>query len=147
MDVLLVDQRDVLGTAVVTPEDLDMILLELAGLFRDVLVGVRQLLREKPAPLVLAELNAIECFQLAPKISHQLFLAVDRQILIALLCQKADKFPLQRGLALVAVRAGLDWLILRHNGVFICRGDDIEIAHKEFASISAFLSCKTVSIS
>ena len=107
MDVLLVDQRDVLGAAIVTLQDLNEVLLHLAGLFHDMLIGIGQTFFEETAPLVLAELDAVEVFQPPAEIGDQLLLAVNGQILVALFRQEADELALQSGLTLIAVRGVL----------------------------------------
>ena len=63
------------------------------------------------------------------EVGGQLFFRVDRQILIPLFTEQADELLFQRGLALVAVGAGLDRLVFSYYRVFRGLGNDVEIAH------------------
>ena len=132
MDILLVDEGDVLALAGVPPEDLHKVLLNAAAFLFNAVISIRNAGSEKTLPLAIGESIAVQFLQLFAEVGNQLRLRVDRKILIALFSEQADKFLLQRGLALVAVGAGLDWLILRYHRVFGRLGDDVEIAHISF---------------
>ena len=106
VDVFLVQQGDVFGSAVVPAQHLDEILLHLAGLFHNVFVGVGQRLVEKAVPLAVCKGVVVEGFQLTAQVGDEFRLGVDRQIGIALLGELLDERLFQRGLALVAVRPG-----------------------------------------
>lgn len=129
VDVLLVDEGDVLALACVPAEDLHRVLLDAAGLVLNAVVGVGDALAEKPLPLRTGEGVAVQLLQLFAQVGNQLRLGVDGQILIPLFAEQADKFFLQRGLALVAVGAGLDRLVFSYYRVFRGLGNDVEIAH------------------
>ena len=130
MDVLLIDEGDVLAGAVVPPDHLHAVLLDLPGFFHDVLVGGGDGVGEKPLPLAVGELTVIQQLQLAAEVGHQIRLLVDGEIFISLLAEHTDELPLQRRLALVAVRAVLYRLVGGDHGVFGCGGYDVEKGHK-----------------
>ena len=71
----------------------------------------------------------VQLFQLRPQIGNQILLAMNGQILIALLTQKTDEFPLQFRFRLVTVRACFYRLVFCDYRIFICRCDNIEIRH------------------
>ena len=85
VDVLLVDEGNVLGGAVVPPEYLHEVLLDLPGLLDDVLVGVGNGVLEELLPLAVGKLVIVQGLQLTAQIGNQVGLLVDRQIRIALL--------------------------------------------------------------
>ena len=132
MDVLLVDQRDIFGTAVIPVQHLHVIFLNLPGLFGNVLVGVGNYITEKLPPLRIRKPVVVQFFQLAAEVGNQFILGMQRQIGIALLAQQPDKFFFQLCLALVAVRAHLGGLIGRNNSIFIGCRNDIEKGHFKF---------------
>jgi hypothetical protein len=101
VDVALVEQRDVLGRAVVALEDLDVILLDTDGLLDDALVGTCDPLGEEPVPLRVAERDAVQSFNLGAEVGDELLLACDRQVLVCLTLQKLDELLLKVGLRLV----------------------------------------------
>ena len=106
VDVFLVQQGDVFGSAVVPAQHLDEILLHLAGLFHNVFVGVGQGFMEKAIPLAVGKGVVVEGFQLTAQVGDEFRLGVDGQIGIALLGELLDERLFQCGLALVAVRPG-----------------------------------------
>ena len=85
VDVLLVDEGDVLGGAVVPPEYLYEVLLDLPGLLHDELVGVGNGVLEELLPLAVGKLVIVQSLQLTAQIGDQVGLLVDWQIRIALL--------------------------------------------------------------
>ena len=129
VDVLLVDQRDIFGTAIIPVQYLHIIFLNLPGLFGNVLVGVGNYITEKLLPLRIGKLVVVQFFQLAAEVSNQFILGMQRQIGVALLAQQPDKFFLQFCLTLVAVRAHLGGFIGSNNGIFIGSRNDIEKGH------------------
>ena len=129
VDVLLVDEGNVLGGAVVPAEHLHEVLLDLPGLLHDVFVGVGNGVLEELLPLAVGKLVIVQGLQLAAEVGDQVGLLVDWQIRIALLGEQLDELPLQRRLALVAVGAFFHRLIGGDHGVFGCGGDDIERSH------------------
>ena len=129
MDVLLVDEGDVLGGAVVPVEYLYEVLLDLPGLLHDVLVGVGNGVLEELLPLAVGKLVIVQSLQLTAEVGDQVGLLVDWQIPIALLGEQMDELPLQRRLALVAVGAFFHRLVGGDHGIFGCGGDNIERSH------------------
>lgn len=129
VDVLLVDEGDIFGGAVIPPEHLHEILLDLPGLLHNVLVGIGDGVGEEPLPLAVGELVAVQGLQLAAQVGDEVDFFVNLQIFIALLGEQRNKLPLQRRLALIAVRAVFHRLVGGDDGVFGCGGDNIIIAH------------------
>ena len=129
VDVLLVDQRDIFGTAIIPVQHLHIIFLNLPGLFGNMLVGVGNYITEKLLPLRIGKLVVVQLFQLTAEVSNQFILGMQRQIGIALLAQQPDKFFLQFCLTLVAVRAHFGGFIGGNNGIFIGSRNDIEKGH------------------
>ena len=129
VDVLFVNEGDIFALASVPPEDLHKVLLDTAGLVLNAVVGVGDALTEKPLPFGIGEGVTVQLLQFLSEIGDQLRLRVNRQILIPLLAEKADKFLFQRGLALISVGAGFDRLIFRYHCVFGSLGNDVEVAH------------------
>ena len=74
MDVLLVNQRDILGGAIIPLQDLYKILLDLPGLLYDMVVRIRQRILEKPVPLGIGECIVVQNLQFFPEIRYQLSL-------------------------------------------------------------------------
>ena len=130
VDVFLVQQGDVFGSAVVPAQHLNEILLHLAGLFHNVLVGVGQRLVEKTVPLAVGKVVAVEGFQLTAQVCDEFRLGVDGQIGIALLGELPDERLFQRGLALVAVRPGGGGFIGGDHRVLGGGSDDVIGVHK-----------------
>lgn len=85
VDVLLVDEGDVLGGAIVPAEYLHEVLLDLPGLLDDVLVGVGNGILEELLPLAVRKLVIVQGLQLTAQIGDQVGLLVNLQIRIALL--------------------------------------------------------------
>ena len=129
VDVLLVNQRDVFGAAIIPVQYLHIVFLNLPGLFRNMLVGVGNYITEKLPPLRIGKLVVVQLFQLAAEVSNQFIFGMQRQIGIALLAQQPDKLFFQFRLALVAVRAHLGGFIGSNNGIFIGSRNDIEKGH------------------
>ena len=105
VDVLLVDEGNIHGCAVLAGEVLHKIFLDHPGLFHDAIVGVGQLGLEKAVPFPVGKAEMIEPFQLAAEIGHQVRLAVDGHIFVTLLPQHLDEGRFQRRLTLVGIRA------------------------------------------
>ena len=128
VDVLLVDEGDIFGGAVIPPQHLHKVLLDFSGLLHNVLVGVGDGIGEEPLPLPIGELVAVQSLQLAAQVGNEVGFLVDLQILIALLGKQLNEFPLQVRFALVGVRAVFYWLVRGDDGVFGCGGDKVEIS-------------------
>ena len=129
VDVLLVDQRDIFGTAIIPVQYLHIVFLNLPGLFGNMLVGVGNYITEKLPPLRIGKLVVVQLFQLTAEVSNQFILGMQRQIGITLLAQQPDKLFFQFRLALVAVRAHLGGFIGGNNGILIGSRNDIEKGH------------------
>lgn len=71
MDVTLVDELNVLGRTIVPLEDLNMILLDLASLLFDTLVGTGQALAKEPLPFGVTERETVEQLKLAAQIGDK----------------------------------------------------------------------------
>ena len=106
VDVLLVDQGDVFGTTVVPPQNLDEILLDLAGLFHNMLVGVGNGMGKELIPL-----------------------GVDGKVGIPLFGELPDEGFLQLRLALVSLRAGGRGGVLSRDGVLGGGGNEVVAVH------------------
>ena len=85
VDVLLIDEGDIFGGAVIPPQHLHKVLLDFPGLLHNMLVGVGDGIGEEPLPLPIGELVAIQSFQVAAQVGNEVGFLVDLQILIALL--------------------------------------------------------------
>ena len=134
VDVLFVDQRDVFGAAIIPVQHLLTFfpILNLPGLFRNMLVGVSNYITKELPPLRIGKLVVVQLFQLAAEISNQFILSMQRQIGITLLAQQPDKLFFQFRFALVAVRAHLGGFIGGNNGILIGSRNDIEKGHFKF---------------
>ena len=120
VDVLLVDQRDVLAGAVVTPQDLHKILLQTLRFLGDTVVRISDTVGEKACPLAVREGIAIQLLELNPQIAHQFFFRVDLEVFIPLCLQHTDQLRLQLRLALVALGVLLQRRVFGHDRAFIC---------------------------
>lgn len=129
VDVFLVQQGEVFGSAVIPAQHLDEILLHLAGLFHNVFVGVGQSLMEKAVPLAVGEGVVVEGFQLTAQVGDEFRLGVDGEIGITLLGELLDERLFKCGLALVAVRPGFAWLIGGDHRVLGGGSDDVITLH------------------
>ena len=129
VNVLFVNQRDIFRTSVIAPQNLHIVLLNLAGLFRNAVVGIGNALGKEPLPFAVGKAVVVQRFQLCAQVGDQLRLAVNRLVLIALLCQKADKLRFERSFALIGVGARSHRLVFCNNGVFRCFGDNVKVRH------------------
>ena len=85
VDVLLVDQRDIFGTAIIPVQYLHIIFLNLSGLFGNMFVGVGNYITKELLPLRIGKLVVVQLFQLTAEVSNQFILGMQRQIGVALL--------------------------------------------------------------
>lgn len=127
VDVLFVDQRDIFRTSVIAPQNLHIVLLNFAGLFRNAVIGVGNALGKEPLPFDVGKAVVVQHFQLCAQVGNQLRLAVNRLVLIALLCQKADKLRFERSFTLIGVGTNLGGLVFGDHRVFGGRGNDVEV--------------------
>ena len=103
VNILFVDEIDIFRRAAVLPQHLHMVVLDLARLFHDALVGTGNAALEKALPLRIGEGVVVQLFQLAAQIGDERRLVVDSQVFIALRGEHTDELAFQRGLALVAL--------------------------------------------
>ena len=132
VNVLFVNQRDIFRTSVIAPQDLHIVLLHFAGLFRNAVVGVGNALGKEPLPFAVGKMIVVQRFELCAQVGDQLRLAMNRLVLIALLCQKAYKLRFECSFALIGVGARSHRLIFCNNGVFRCFGDNVKVRHDYF---------------
>lgn len=132
VNVLFVNQRDIFRTSVIAPQNLHIVLLNFAGLFRNAVVGVGNALGKEPLPFAVGKAVVVQRFELCAQVGDQLRLAMNRLVLIALLCQKADKLRFERSFALIGVGTNLGGFIFGDHRVFCGRGNDVEVWHGYF---------------
>ena len=130
VDVLLVQQIDVFACTAVLPQYLHMVVLDLARLFHDALVGAGNAILEETLPLRVSKGVVIQLFQLAAQIGDERRLIVDGQVFIALRGEHTDEFLLQRGLALVALRPPHLRGIFCHHRALANGSDEVVLGHK-----------------
>ena len=87
MDILLINQGNIHGSAVLADEILHMILLNLTGLFHDSVVVIRNFMFEKTVPFFVGKAILIEPFQLPTEIVNQSIFAVNGHIFVTLFHQ------------------------------------------------------------
>ena len=129
MDILLVDQRNVLCRAVVTPQILNVVFLNRLGFFYDTLIGIGDIFRKKAFPFAFRECVAVEPFNLRTEIGNKVIFLVNRQIFIAQLNEPADKILFKLRFTLVRFGSAGFRCVLSNYGVFACSGYDVEITH------------------
>ena len=123
VNVLFVNQRDIFRTSVIAPQNLHIILLHFAGLFRNAVIGIGNALGKEPLPFAVGKAVVVQRFQLCAQVGDQLRLAMNRLVLIALLCQKAD-IRTHGVLSPILVRPTEDGeyeIVSGHRRVFACR--------------------------
>ena len=106
VDVALVEQVDVLGGAVVTVQQLDVVVLDATGLLHDAVVVACDRLGEEAGPLVVGEGELVERLELLAQVGDEIIRAVDGQVLVGLLLQQLDESRFEGGLALIALVVG-----------------------------------------
>ena len=130
VDVLLVDESDVLRFAAVEREGQDVALaLQHLGLVLYLHLLVRYH-GEQPCPLAVAELDAIQGFQLFAQVAEQTFLVADDVIDIALRHQLIDEGRLQLRLALIALSRSFLHLVMRHYRLVLLFHYNLVVVHK-----------------
>ena len=132
VNVLFVNQRDIFRTSVIAPQNLHIVLLNLAVLFRNAVVGIGNALGKEPLPFAVGKMIVVQRFELCAQVGDQLRLAVNRLVLIALLCQKADKLRFERSFALIGVGTNRVGFVFGDHRVFRGRGNDVEVWHGYF---------------
>ena len=129
VDVLFIQQRDIDRRAVLAGQILNVVLLDAAGLFFDTIVCVGDFILKEVIPFLIRKGIIVQNLQLTAQVCHKVSVIVDRKIGIALLLQHPDKRLLQRGLALVSVRAFALRFVFCYNGTFVAGGNYIVSAH------------------
>lgn len=127
VNVLFVNQRDIFRTSVIAPQNLHIVLLHFAGLFRNAVVGIGNALGKEPLPFAVGKAVVVQHFQLCAQVGDQLRLAMNRLVLIALLCQKADKLRFERSFALIGVGTNRIGFVFGDHRVLSGCGNDVEV--------------------
>ena len=94
---------------------------------RNANVGVGNALGKEPLPFAVGKAVVVQRFELCAQVGDQLRLAMNRLVLIALLCQKADKFRFERSFTLIGVGTNLGGFIFGDHRVFRGCGNDVEV--------------------
>ena len=129
VDVLFIQQRNIDRRAVLAGQVLNVVLLDAAGLFFDAIVCVGDFILKEVIPFLIRKGIIVQNLQLAAQVCHKVGVLMDREIGIALLLQHPDKRLLQRGLALVGIRAFALRFVFCYNGTFIAGSNYIVSAH------------------
>lgn len=129
VDVLLVDQHDIAGCAVIAFEHLHMIFLNLAGLFHNMLHGIGHSLGKKAVPFTIGKGIVIQQLQLAAQVGNQILFSVNGKIDIALLLQMANQLLFQRGLGLIAGGLLGNGRVFGDDRVFVGFSHNVEVGH------------------
>ena len=133
VDVLLVDEGDVLGAAVVAREVQDAVFLHAPGLFLNAVLPVRKLLMEKARPLLIGKTEVVQKFELPAQVPDQRFFLMHGKILVPLRAELPDEFFFQRRFALVGVGTHGRRRVFGHHRAFRALGHHVEAGH--FASL------------
>ena len=123
MDVLLVDEPYVLSRAVVALENLNIVVLYLARLFKRLFALVGDLGLEEALPFAVCELYMVQRLKSAAKVGDQLGLGVEIKVFVALFAEKRDEPFLERGFALVEKRVLLLRLVTSDDRILVGLGD------------------------
>ena len=121
VDILLINQGDIHGSAVLTGEILHMILLNLTGLFHDSVVVIGNFMLEKAIPFFVGKAILIEPLQLPAEIVDQSIFAVNGHVFVTLFHQHFNESMFQCRFTLVRIGAFCLWLVFCHNCAFIAR--------------------------
>lgn len=118
MDVFLINQIDILRSAIFAGQILNIVLLDLAGFLHDMFIRIGNLSFEEGFPLFVREAILIQTFKLLAKIFHKICFIVNRNILIALFAKHLDKRCFQGRFTLVGIGASLLGFIFGNNSGF-----------------------------
>ena len=129
MNVLLIDERNVLGRTIITLQNLNIILLDFTGLFCNAVIRICNAIREEAFPFGIGKMIVVQLLQFFAEVTDQVCFSMNGQVLIALFAEKANEFLLQLSFTLVAVRTCLDRLIFGNNRVFTCLCDNVKVRH------------------
>ena len=127
VDVFLVDQPDVFDGAVIPGDNLDVVLLDRTGFFRNPLIRIGNHFFEEVIPFGIRKGQFVQFFQFPAQIGNQVGFRVDGQILIRLHFQQINKSRFQCGFRLIEFRpSGFRGNIGGNNGAFRILGDDVK---------------------
>ena len=129
MHVLLVNEADILGSAVLTLQNLYIVLLDCLSLIFNLVIRISDSSSKELLPFAVRKLYVVKLFQAFTQISDKVCFLMNVQIGVAVFNQQADKFLFQLRFALVAVRASWHRLIFGYNRAFRSFRYDIEIRH------------------
>ena len=85
---------------------------------------------KQPGPLAVAQLDAVQGFQLFAKVTEQTLLVADDVIDIALRHQLIDEGRLQLRLALIALSRSFLHLVMRHYRLVLLFHYNLVVVHK-----------------
>lgn len=139
VDIFLVQQRDVLGAAIVSREVDDALHLEAARFFHNAFIGIGEMLAEKRLPLAVGEMVVVDQLQLAAQVGDKVGFPVDGQVFVALGLQLTDKFLFQIGFVLIGIRAHSGWRVLRNNRAFRTLRHHVETGHTASLNVRSLL--------
>ena len=123
MDVPLVDEPYVLRRTIVALENLNIVVLYLARLFKRLFALVGDLGLEEALPFAIGELYMVQCLKSTAKVGDQLDLSVETKVFVALLAEKRDEPFFERGFALVEKRVLLLWLVASDDRILVGLGN------------------------
>ena len=118
MNVLLIDEIDVLGCAIISPQNLYMIGLNLTSFLNYAFIAAGDSFIKKSIPFIIGKSIAVEQLKLFSEIGYKCCFIVDLQVFIALCLQQTNELTLQRGFALIGVGNVILSNIFRYNGCF-----------------------------
>ena len=119
VDILLVNQIDVLSSAIFASQVLYIVFLNLTSLFHDAFVGIGNLGFEEGFPFFIREAVLVKTFKLFAKVKYKIFFVVNGYVLIALFAKHFDEGCFQSGFVLICIGAFGLRLIFGYNGAFI----------------------------
>ena len=133
VDVVLVDEANVEGGAIISDEVLDMVGLNLLGLLDHPLILVGKDSIEEGVPLTVREFVFVDNLKLLSQVLDKVLFIVDGEVFIPLFSKSMEEGSLQARFALVisgAIRLGD---ILGHNSGFIGGKHKIVRSHPQLS--------------
>lgn len=126
VNVGLVDQADVLGSAVIAGENLHVVFLDAAGFGNDGVPvgggGLDDRVTVEALPFLVTESVVVECFELDAQVRFETIAVVDVRVFVGLSAQLFDKVVLEGGFALVVLFFTVGRMVETDDREFI--GDD-----------------------
>ena len=129
MNILLINKSDIFRASIITLQHLNIIFLNLTGLFYDSFIPVGDGIFEKSIPFRFREMVTIQFLKLSTKIGKQIFFMMYCKIFVSLFREHTNKFFFQSCFRLIIAGACFYRLIFCNNCVLICFGYDIKIRH------------------